>query len=212
MPPAPFKVARIVDLERPGGWSPIRRHLGIRSFGVNAWTGRDGGETIIPAHDELPAGHEELYVVVSGRAAFTVDGTETDAPAGTIVYVPDPASSRSAVATEAGTTVLSVGGVPGEAFAPRAWETNADAFALLERGEHEEARRLLTDALDVYQDKGGLLYNLACAEALMGERERALEHLREALAATPALAEHARGDGDLAALRDDPSFAEIVGG
>src|SRR4051794_20291768 len=78
--PAPFRVARSVALERAGGWSPIRRHLGIRSFGVNAWPGRDGGETIIPAHDERLAGHEELYVVVSGRATFTVDGIETDAP------------------------------------------------------------------------------------------------------------------------------------
>jgi hypothetical protein len=44
------------------------------------------------------------------------------APAGTFVYVPDPGSIRSAVANEAGTTILCLGGTPGEAFGVSPWE------------------------------------------------------------------------------------------
>jgi tetratricopeptide (TPR) repeat protein len=148
---------------------------------------------------------------VSGRASFTVAGEEVDAPSGTIVFVRDPAVTRSAVAAEPGTTVLAVGGRPGEAFRPRAWETNADAFALLDGGKPAEAKQVLLEALDRYEDRGVLLYNLACAEAQLGETDAALEHLRGALAERPDWAESARTDSDLAPIRDDPRFAEIVG-
>jgi hypothetical protein len=55
---------------------------------------------------------QELYFVHRGRATFTVDGETIDAPAGTYVFVPDPASHRHAVAAEGGTTVVSFGGPP----------------------------------------------------------------------------------------------------
>jgi tetratricopeptide (TPR) repeat protein len=105
-----------------------------------------------------------------------------------------------------------VGGRPGEAFEPGARETNRDVFALLDSGRHEEAKRLLTDALGRYADRSTLLYNLACAEAQLGETDAALDHLRAALAARPALAEYARSDADLEPLRGDARFAEIVPG
>jgi hypothetical protein len=47
--------------------------------------------------------------VIAGRATFTLDGEEVDAPTGTIVHLPEPALKRSAVALEPGTTVLAVG-------------------------------------------------------------------------------------------------------
>ena len=80
--------------------------LDVQAFGVNAWTAAEAGGRLIPEHDEVPSGHEELYLVVAGRATFTVDGDEIDAPAGTVVFVRDPAAKRAAVAAEAGTTVL----------------------------------------------------------------------------------------------------------
>jgi tetratricopeptide (TPR) repeat protein len=205
-----YEVATIRDLERPDGWSPIRLALDVRGFGINAWTGHEAGAWLIPAHDEKPSGHEELYLVVSGRATFTIDGQDVEAPAGTIVFVPDPEATRGALAAEAETTVMSVGAKPGEAFEPGAWETNRDAFALLDSGRHEEAKRLLTDALGRYADRSTLFYNLACAEAQLGETSAALDHLRAALAARPALAEYAPNDADLEPLRGDPRFAEIV--
>ena len=52
----------------------------------------------------------------------TVDGTSVDVPHGGVVAVRDPALVREAVALEAGTLILAVGGRPGVAFTPSAWE------------------------------------------------------------------------------------------
>src|SRR5262245_43856946 len=100
-----YTTATIAGLALPDGWSPIRRKLGIEAFGVNAWPTAEAGASVIQEHDE-DSGHEELYVVVSGRATFTVDGDEIDGPAGTLVFVRNPKSKRGAVAAEPGTTVL----------------------------------------------------------------------------------------------------------
>jgi quercetin dioxygenase-like cupin family protein len=206
-----YETARIADLEDASGWSPIRLRLDVRAFGVNAWTAHEAETSVIPDHDERPSGHEELYLVTAGKATFTVGGEEVEAPAGTIVFVRDPEVTRSATAREPGTTVVAVGGKPGEAYRPRAWEMNAQVFALLDCGEHAEAKRVLTDALERYEDRGSLFFNLACAEAQLGETEPALEHLRAAVEERPSLADFAREDGDLAPIRDDPRFAGIVG-
>jgi hypothetical protein len=108
-------------------WKPIRSTLGVRAFGINAYTARAAGDRLFNEHDETEsfAGrqrHEELYVVLEGRATFTVDGEDVDAPTGTLVFVEDPASRRGAVAAEPGTTVLALGGPVGEAYEPGPWE------------------------------------------------------------------------------------------
>jgi tetratricopeptide (TPR) repeat protein len=206
-----YETTSIARLTHADGWSPIRLSLEVSAFGINAWTADELGAAVIPAHDERPTGHEELYLVTAGHATFTVEGEEVDAPAGTIVFVRDPTATRGAVAQEPATTVLSVGGKPGEPYRPLAWETNRDVFALLDSGEHAAAKRLLTDALDRYDDRSSLFYNLACAEAQLGETDAALEHLRAAFDARPSLAEEARRDSDFEPIRDDPRFAEVVG-
>src|SRR4051812_15728335 len=195
-----YETARIDELARPNGWSPIRRELGVQAFGINAWTAA-AGERVIPGHDEVPSGHEELYLVTAGRATFTVGGEEIDAPAGTIVFVRDPAAQREASAAEDGTTVLALGGRPGEAYRPRSWETNADVLPLFEEGKFEELKVVLLDALDRYEDRGTILYNLACTEAQLGETDAALEHLGAAIAERPGLAGNAREDSDLDPIR-----------
>jgi tetratricopeptide (TPR) repeat protein len=205
------ETATLDDLRREDGWAPVRLALGVQAFGVNAWTGRDQGDIVIPEHDEAPTGHEELYVVVSGHATFAVAGDEIDGPSGTIVFVRDPSVTRGATARQPGTTVLSVGAKAGEAFTPRPWETNRDVFALLDSGKPAEAKALLTDAIERYEDTSTLYYNLACAEAQLGETDAALGHLRTAVQANPALAAHLSEDTDLASLRDDPRFAELLG-
>ena len=113
-----------------GDWKPLRHRLGISAFGVNAWTAGGPGEQIIERHDEAPddedsRGHEELYVVLTGHAEFTIDGATFSAPAGTVVAVRDPALDREAVAREPGTTILTVGAAPGEAFTTSPWEQRA---------------------------------------------------------------------------------------
>jgi hypothetical protein len=106
-------------------WKPIRHHFGIQAFGVNAYVARGAGATVIDEHTEVEdsgTGHEELYLVASGHATFTVNGEKIDAPAGTLVFVRDPALKRSAVARDAGTAVVAVGAEPGTAFTPSDWE------------------------------------------------------------------------------------------
>jgi hypothetical protein len=39
---------------------PVRHHLGITAFGVNAWTGHNAGDRIINEHDEADEKNEEL--------------------------------------------------------------------------------------------------------------------------------------------------------
>jgi len=102
-------------------WAPIRHHFGIRSFGVNAWRGGPGDE-VIKRHDESESGHEELYLVLSGHAAFTVGGEEIDAPAGMCICIADPSLERIAVADEPNTVVLSLGSKPGGAY-EGGWDT-----------------------------------------------------------------------------------------
>jgi hypothetical protein len=109
-------------------WHAVRIHFGIQSFGINAYTATQKGE-IVGEHEEIEHSgtkHEELYFVSEGSAMFTIDGQAVEAPAGTFVYVPDPASVRSAVAHEEGTTILCFGGTPGEAFAVSPWEQKYD--------------------------------------------------------------------------------------
>ncbi|HST25804.1 MAG TPA: hypothetical protein VLJ76_07420 [Gaiellaceae bacterium] len=202
-----WSAARIDELADEGGWSPVRKHFGIEAFGVNAWTAA-AGERLIPEHDEAPSGHEELYVVVSGHAVFTVDGDEIDAPKGTAVFVYDPAAERTASAREDGTTLLVAGAKPGVAYRPRSWELQV--YALLDAGENAQAKQVLLESLDRYEDRGIVLYNLACAESLLGETDAALGHLREALAEEPSLAAHVQEDDDLASLRSDPRLGELL--
>jgi tetratricopeptide (TPR) repeat protein len=201
-----YETATIAELARPSGWSPIRAQFDVQSFGVNGWTAAEAGEEVIGEHDETPSGHEELYLVVAGRATFTVGGDEVDAAAGTIVFVGDPSVKRKAVAAEPGTTLLAVGARPGSAYKPRAWETNADVLPMFGEGKHAEIRDYLLERLDQYEDRGLLLYNLACAQAQLGETDAALDHLAKAIAERPDYADNAREDSDLDPIRSDPRF------
>ena len=110
-------------------WAPVRHALDIAAFGVNAFTASRSGAEVIEDHDESDSRHEELYVVLTGRAEFTIGDESFDAPAGTLVAVRDPDLRRVARATQAQTTVLAVGGVVGEAFEPREWEARGAEVA-----------------------------------------------------------------------------------
>jgi len=111
-----------------GELKPVRRRLGIEAFGAHARVAHQAGDLLVLPHDERAggphgtAGHEELYVVLRGHATFTLDGQDIDAPAGTLVFVREPAVVRSAVANEADTAVLGIGAPPGEAYRVAPWE------------------------------------------------------------------------------------------
>ena len=209
-----FQVVRLDEVEgyaeegRPR-WHMIRAMLGIESFGINAWRSTEAGQTIIGEHDELGAGaggHEELYLVLSGRATFSIDGEPVSAPSGSLVYVKDPGVRRSAVADEAATEILVIGGRPGAAFAISPWERSAEALRLWNTGEWGRAIEILQAQLTEDPENANVLYNLACAESRGGHREAALEHLERAIELEPSFVVLARDDADLDAIRSDGRF------
>jgi hypothetical protein len=67
------------------------------------------------------------------------------------------------------------------------------------------AKLLLDEAVRESPDEGVHFYNLACAEALLGETDAALDHLLRTVELDP-FAGYAQDDEDLAALRDDRRF------
>lgn len=209
----PARTIHLDELESipgPGSltWRPVRATLGIRAFGCNAYTAAKAGDDVVEPHTEDPTlAHQELYFVAAGRATFTIDGEEYDAPTGTYVFIPDPASHRHAVAAEPQTTVLSFGGPP--TFEPSAWEWSFRAGPLI-RTDPRRAREILTEGLDARPQSPGLLYDLACLDAIEGDRDAAVAGLRLALQKRPELAESARNDDDLASLRGDPDFEALV--
>jgi tetratricopeptide (TPR) repeat protein len=190
-------------------WRPVRRHFGIRAFGANAYTAEKAGDRVVEEHSEATNKHEELYFVATGRATFTVDGDEVDAPAGTFVFV-QPDIRRGAVAEEAGTTVFVVGGSPGKAFETSSWEAGFAAFAYQRLGDTERALATMREGYEREPDNWAANYNYACMLALHGRRDEALEKLARAVDGNSEAAELARGDEDFASVQDDPRFREIV--
>jgi Flp pilus assembly protein TadD len=130
---------------------------------------------------------------------------------GTIVFVRDPAVKRRAVAVDADTTILAIGARPGVPFSPSAWEENADILPLFESGDYQEAKERLERVLERDPDDAGMVYNLACAEARLGEAETALEHLRRAIELHERMRELAQDDPDLESIRGHPSFPAASG-
>jgi hypothetical protein len=136
-----YSVARLDDIGEisDGGppCQPVRHHFGITSFGINAWTAAAAGDRILNEHDEANDA-EELYVVHRGRATFELDGERVDAPAGTFVFA-RPGVMRTAFAVEPGTTILAIGGRPGEAWEPDGWELWTPVAPLFNSGRYAEA-------------------------------------------------------------------------
>jgi hypothetical protein len=136
---APYGSVRLSDVDtlaqvdpgnpdiNPGAFHLVRRHFDVQAFGVNVATGNTGDEMIEEHHEADDAtnrtnGHEELFAVMTGHAVFTVDGEEIDAPAGTIVFVRDPALLRAARAAADDTAILAVGGPAGIPYTVSRWE------------------------------------------------------------------------------------------
>jgi mannose-6-phosphate isomerase-like protein (cupin superfamily) len=204
---ARYATAHLDDLEAIPGpgtltWHPVRAHLGIRAFGTNAYTAEQAGDDVVEPHTEDPdLAHEELYFVARGRATFRLDGEELEAPAGTYVFVPDPAVHRHAIAAEPGTTVLSFGGPA--TFTPSAWEWSFRAGALAD-SDPARAREIVDDGLRTHADSPSLYIALARVEERAGDEAAARAALARALElGPPELAADARDDAQLGPLLDD---------
>jgi quercetin dioxygenase-like cupin family protein len=205
-----YEVAHLDELDRfpvdDEGllWRPVRRRLGIKAFGTNAYTAEKGDERVIEEHFEKD-GHDELYFVASGRATFVLGDEEIDAPAGTFVHA-EPGTKRGAVATEPGTTVLAMGAKPGVPHEPSKWEEIFVVFGLYRSGDEAGARAQMQKVLEENPTEWQGFYNAACLEALTKNRDRTIEHLTRAIELDPQAKEYAAKDTDFDWLRDDPEF------
>ena len=103
-----------------GRWQALNEPLGITHFGVSA-VAIDPGETPDIEHDEASSGHQEVYVVVTGRAAFRMGDEEVEAGPGDVVALPDPAQTRGYRALEPGTRIICFGAGPGAEHPYGAW-------------------------------------------------------------------------------------------
>lgn len=191
----------------PLAWKPVRYSLGVDAFGINAYHGEKEGDLVVEDHADR---HQELYLVLRGAARFRAGEEEFDAPAGTFVLL-QPGEQRVARATEPDTFVVAVG-AEAKRFDPSEWEFSFRAYALSALGRREEAFEALDEGMAQYPESGRLLYDRACLEALAGDRDAALEHLRDAIQRRPELAELARGDEDFASICSDPRFESAVTG
>ena len=207
---ARMQVARLDDIGRRGRSIPVREHLGIQAFGVNAYTPGDDG-TLINEHTESGSGQEELYVVLDGNATFEIDGETVDAPAGTYLFV-GPDSRRKATGEG---TVLAVGAPQGQAYRAldwgEAWPFHSESMTAYGEQRYADALAAVRNGLEHVPDNPGLNYNYACFATLAGETgDETFGHLKRSVELFPPFREQAREDDDLAAVRNDPRFEDAL--
>jgi hypothetical protein len=186
-------------------WVPLRRRLGIGAFGTNAYRAARRGDLVVEDHVESP-GQEELYVVVRGRAEFTIGDESVKAAAGAAVFLPDPEVQRGAVALDDETVVLAVGGWRDRPYHSLPWEPIFLADDLMRRGEWATAAETLEREAGDHRDSPFVRFRIACCSARMGEDEAALEELRRAVKERPELLQRAEQEESFASLRQHPGW------
>jgi hypothetical protein len=179
-------------------WLPLRAALGARLVGMSAYVAQTVGQTLIEDHIETRdgRGHEEVYLVLSGRARFVIDEHEVDAARGTFIRV-GADSRRVATAAEPGTAVLALGG-PAE-FDPAASEWIDRARPWLTR-DPPRARGLLDELRWLRPDSAAVPLGEALFAAASGDTEGAREWLRQGAEMTPAFTAAALSEPTLAPL------------
>jgi mannose-6-phosphate isomerase-like protein (cupin superfamily) len=187
---------------------PLRMELGLRAFGANAWTAAIG-DHVVPRHTE-ESGDEELYVVVRGRARFTVGDRTFDGVPGTLVHV-EAGVEREAIAEEPDTIVLAVGAPVGKPYEAHGWEDVRVAFGEAAAGDLDAGRLRLEQLAASNRQNWEGWYNLACFESRFGDHAKAFEHLEKALSIERQAKEYALNDSDFEPLHGDERWAAIAG-
>jgi hypothetical protein len=177
-------------------WLPLRHALETHIIGLGGFVADRVEQQVVEDHVETSdgRGHEEPYLVLHGRATFTLDDVELDAPAGRLLLVDDPGVRRGAIAAEPGTVVFAFGGPP--AFEPAAseWIERARAHAATDPGR---AQAVLEDLRIVYAGSPAVLVAEAVVAAATGDRTAALDELLEL---RPELRERLLDDPDIGPL------------
>jgi len=207
---AKWQIASLDQIERRGRNIPVREHLGIHAFGVNAFTTGDDG-TLINEHDEVASGQQELYLVLDGKATFEIDGETVDAPAGTFLFVP-PESKRRATGDG---TVVAVGAKVGEPYQAldwgNAWPYHNESMKAYGEQRYADALAAVRGGLEQSPEHPGLHYNYACFATLAGETgDETFGHLQRSVELYPSFREQARSDDDFTAVREDPRVEEAL--
>jgi mannose-6-phosphate isomerase-like protein (cupin superfamily) len=186
-------------------WRPVRRRFGITAFGSNAYSAEKAGQRVIEEHFERD-GHEEMYVVLRGRATFQLGDDEMDAKPGTLIFL-RPGTRRGAIAAEDDTFILAVGAKPGVVFEPSPWEGVFAALSYAEQGNLELGRELIAEAIAGSPDAWQGYYNAACMEARFGDPDAAITHLKRSVELdADATKKAAENDSDLDSIRDRPDY------
>jgi Flp pilus assembly protein TadD len=86
------------------------------------------------------------------------------------------------------------------------------AVTLAESGRKVDAIREGANAIEISPDDPMMLYNGACLHARLGESQRAVELLRQAIAKGQMNFGWIRNDADMASLRDHPEFIALTSG
>jgi hypothetical protein len=111
-----FAVRRLGDVPRVPAeagepdWYPLQHYFGLTAFGANVYVAHAAGGDLLGDHDEAGSNQEEAYIVTSGEASFVIDGERFDAPAVSVVAIPEPSVRRVATAKVPGTTIVAIGG------------------------------------------------------------------------------------------------------
>ena len=90
----------------------------------------------------------------------------------------------------------------------RAYHLGAGTLVVL--GETERAKRWLHRAIEIDPEDPVVLYNVACNLATLGELESAFKYLGNAIQHGTVSAAWMRNDEDLANLRSDPRYSELL--
>jgi peroxiredoxin len=93
--------------------------------------------------------------------------------------------------------------------------TLGDAFMAGGEPDYEEAVAAYEEALRNVEpaerlEYPAVLYNMACSYARLGDAAKSLDCLRSSLDAEPLFVDYARSDEDLASVREDPAFTDLI--
>jgi tetratricopeptide (TPR) repeat protein len=107
--------------------------------------------------------------------------------------------------------VIDVVGAPGEVYRGTAMSTevarlNRAAYMAYQAGNYPRALELIKEAYEIDSKNSIVLYNLACFNALVGNKEEALSWLEKAVEGGFDAPKKIATDPDLVTLRDDPAY------
>jgi mannose-6-phosphate isomerase-like protein (cupin superfamily) len=95
-----------LDPDDPERFVPLRRALGVTSFGLNQMLLRPGQRGRIHRHER----QEEVYVVLSGRLTLEIEGEPHDLEAGEVIRVAPAVRRRVVNLGPEPVSVLAIGG------------------------------------------------------------------------------------------------------